>query len=219
MPGVVYHVRPASNDRFCKVGMTNGRSAQERIAELNDAKYAGFGDWSLISEVWVENASVVEKSLPRILDQYRVPFSLEVEVFVVPRVEVETHLEQYKTVTIEKYNDALSKNEALEKRIEDLKGKLVSLEAKLDQWTRERGTERGTLISLKNQNWNLTARIQDMEALHMNEKSELRKRIREVEKLYFNATHPEVMARLSEKETARNARLEREWLERRGENE
>ena len=33
MAGYVYHLRPLSNERFCKIGMTNGRDVENRLKE------------------------------------------------------------------------------------------------------------------------------------------------------------------------------------------
>jgi hypothetical protein len=83
MSGYVYHVRPRSNDRFCKIGMTNGRDVESRLKELNSSSYAGFSDWGLVSVALVEDPQLVEKSFHNKYSSNKAPMGLEQEVFVI----------------------------------------------------------------------------------------------------------------------------------------
>lgn len=105
MPGYVYHMRPASNQRFCKIGMTNGRRATERAKELNSTSYAGFSDWEVISEILVEDPAEVECSFHKQFLGSKVPIGGEQEVFLVEESDVENSFLRYQTIPIAKHID------------------------------------------------------------------------------------------------------------------
>lgn len=116
MAGYIYHIRPSSNERFCKIGMTNGRDVESRLKELNLCSYAGFSDWALVSVALVENPQSVEKSFHNKYSSNKVPMGPEQEVFVVDREEVERDFGKHKTVSFESYNSMNLKYEELKEK-------------------------------------------------------------------------------------------------------
>ncbi|MBY5980892.1 GIY-YIG nuclease family protein [Ferrimonas balearica] len=92
--GIVYHLRPQSNFRFCKVGRThgNGRSVSERIRELNNMRYGGFSDWVELDKIVVHNCVEVERKMHGELNDYMIGPGSEKEMFYVEKDEVKNFL-------------------------------------------------------------------------------------------------------------------------------
>jgi len=128
MAGYVYHLRPKSNGYFCKIGMTNGRTAEERVKELNSQMYGGFNDWEVTESLIVENPSDLERLLHEKFSDRLVNLDSEKEMFSVSQKVVEGAFEKYKTVPVikylslkSKYEELLLTHEALKLSIESLK--------------------------------------------------------------------------------------------------
>ena len=113
MAGYIYHLRPLSNQRFCKIGMTNGRDVESRVKELNSNSYAGFSDWAMVSLALVEDPQDVENSFHRKYSSNKVPMGPEQEVFVVDRYEVEKDFNVHKTVSFEEFLSLKTKFEEM----------------------------------------------------------------------------------------------------------
>ncbi|SHH95861.1 GIY-YIG nuclease family protein [Ferrimonas marina] len=134
MAGYVYHLRPKSNARFCKVGMTHGRSVEKRLRELNTQGYGGFTDWEVVSSVLVDDPVEVERSIHKRFVRSGVPSEREQEFFYATLDEVECALEPFKKISLDKHVRELGKWQKkcahlerqvaeLEEQVRDLQGK------------------------------------------------------------------------------------------------
>lgn len=126
MAGYVYHLRPSSNIRFCKVGMTNGRDPQDRIKELNNSCYGGFSDWYLASKILVKDPSHVETFIHTELQQFKVPLGSEQEVFVCTKEEIDSILLKFSGVPVAEYAH-------LEQKLIEAKNQILILQEQIQQ--------------------------------------------------------------------------------------
>lgn len=125
--GYVYHARTHSNERFCKIGMTSGRFARDRIEELNINRYAGFSDWYVLDAIVVGDPLNVEATLHEVFRDRKVVVGPEQELFLVSREEVEIAFERYRTVPMEKYLELEADEAALQVTVSELRQAISAL--------------------------------------------------------------------------------------------
>lgn len=131
--GYIYHARTLSNERFCKIGMTSGRNAKDRIQELNAAKYAGFADWYVAAAIVVSDPLTVESELHSFFRDRKIKVGPEQELFLLRSEEVEAAFHQYRSVPMEKFLELEVEKSRLIKQVGELRSTISFLKQRMEQ--------------------------------------------------------------------------------------
>ncbi|WP_018983383.1 GIY-YIG nuclease family protein [Salinimonas chungwhensis] len=186
MAGYIYHTRPQSNSRFCKVGLTKRDSPEHRVREINRIHYGGFSDWILVSHVIVKSPELAEKEIHLSLSEKRFKIGPEQEVFLVPTEDVETLLQSYQSIT---YEEHLKDVQSLRSMFLDEKEKYESEILLLTKINYAKSTEVEVLVSeiseLKKERIAYQNRVKTLEeeAYERSESAYSRRKIRKLKKM------------------------------------